>query len=191
MRTPSFVLALTLSVTGVNAQSVISAHSGVLHYYEGDLTIDGQAPHQKAGTFAEVKDKQDLQTEVGRAEVLLTPGVFLRLGENSGIRMVSNKLTDTRVEFLKGSAIVDFVEVAKDNQVTMNYQDYQVTFVKKGIYRFDSEPAELKVYTGEAIVARGGDPGVRHRPGACRGERCRAGLTQIPTKFSMPNSVQE
>src|SRR5208337_4689302 len=137
MRAPSVLLvaasALAVSVTGANAQSVISAHSGVLHYYEGDLTVEGQAPHQKAGTFAEVKEKQDLQTQVGRAEVLLTPGVFLRIGENSGVRMLSNKLTDTQVEFLKGSAIVDFVEVAKDNQVTMNYQDYKVTFVKKGI----------------------------------------------------------
>jgi uncharacterized membrane protein YgcG len=159
MRAPRLMLvaasALALSVTGANAQSVISAHSGVLHYYEGDLTLDGQAPHQKPGTFAEVKENQDLQTQVGRAEVLLTPGVFLRVGENTGIRMLSNKLTDTRVEFLKGSAIVDFVEVAKDNQVTLSYQDYKVTFVKKGIYRFDSEPAELKVYTGEAIVSRG------------------------------------
>jgi len=60
------------------------------------------------------------------------------------------------VEFLKGSAIVDFVEVAKDNQVTMNYQDYKVTFVKKGIYRFDSEPAEFKVFTGEATVTHSG-----------------------------------
>lgn len=161
MRAPGFLLVaasgLALSVTGLNAQSIISAHSGVLHYSEGDVTIDGQAPHQKAGTFAEVKEKQDLQTEVGRAEVLLTPGVFLRVGENSGVRMLSNKLTDTQVEFLKGSAIVDFVEVAKDNQVTMNYQDYKVTFVKKGIYRFDSAPAEFKVYTGEAMVTRGGN----------------------------------
>jgi hypothetical protein len=159
MRAPSFILVaasvLALSVTAASAQSVISAHSGVLHYYEGDLTLDGQAPHQKAGTFAEVKENQDLQTQVGRAEVLLTPGVFLRVGENTGVRMLSNKLTDTRVEFLKGSAIVDFVEVAKDNQVTMNYQDYKVTFVKKGIYRFYSEPAEFKVYTGEAIVSHG------------------------------------
>jgi hypothetical protein len=144
-----------MSVTGLNAQSVISAHSGVLHYYEGDVTIDGQAPHQKPGTFAEVKEKQEFQTQVGRAEVLLTPGAFLRVGENSGFHMISNKLSDTQVEFLKGSVIVDFVEVTPNNRVTMSYQDYKVTFVKKGIYRFDSEPAEFKVYTGEATVSHG------------------------------------
>ncbi len=160
MRTSSFVAvaasALALSASGLYAQSVISAHSGVLHYTEGDVTIDGQAPHAKSGTFADVKEKQELQTQVGRAEVLLTPGVFLRIGENSAIRMDSNKLSDTQVAFLKGSAIVDFVEVSKDNSVKMSYQDYAVTFVKKGIYRFDSEPAQFKVYSGEAVVTHGG-----------------------------------
>ncbi len=160
MRTPSFVVvaasALALSGSGLYAQSVISAHSGVLHHYEGDVTIAGQPPNQKAGTFAEVKPKQELETQVGRAEVLLTPGAFLRMGENSAIRMDSNKLSDTQVAFLKGSAIIDFVEVAKDNSVKISYQDYDVTFLKKGIYRFDSEPAELKVYSGEAVVAHGG-----------------------------------
>lgn len=158
MRTGLMVVAASvLAVMGLNAQSVISAHSGVLHYYEGDVTIEGSAPHQRAGTFADVKEKQVLETQVGRAEVLLTPGVFLRLGENTQVRMLSNKLTDTRVEFLKGSAIVDFVEVAKDNMVTVNYQDYKVTFLRKGIYRFDSEPAEVKVYTGAVTVSRGGN----------------------------------
>lgn len=159
MRAPSLVLiaasVLAMSTAGLKAQSVISAHSGVLHYYEGDVTIEGQAPHQRVGTFADVKEKQELETQMGRAEVLLTPGVFLRVGENSGIRMVSNKLTDTQVEFVKGSVIVDFVEVAKDNSVTLNYQDYKISFVKKGIYRINSEPAEFKVYTGEAVVTRG------------------------------------
>jgi uncharacterized membrane protein YgcG len=160
MHTAGFVAvaasALALSGSGLYAQSVISAHSGVLHYYEGDVTIEGQAPHQRTGTFADVKEKQELQTQVGRAEVLLTPGVFLRLGENSGIRMDSNKLSDTEVTFLKGSAIVDFVEVTQGNSVKISYQDYAVTFVKRGIYRFDSEPAELKVYSGEAVVSHGG-----------------------------------
>ncbi len=159
MRATSFLavaaLALALSTPVMNAQSVISAHSGVLHYYEGDVTIAGQVPNQKPGTFAEVKEKQELETQVGRAEVLLTPGVFLRLGETSAIRMNSNKLTDTRVEFARGSAILDFVEIAKENRVTVSYRDYTVAFVKKGIYRFDSAPAEFKVYTGEATVTHG------------------------------------
>jgi hypothetical protein len=159
MRTAAYVAvaasALALSTSGLFAQSVISAHSGVLNHYIGEVTIDGKAPIAKAGTFAEVKENQELQTQVGRAELLLTPGVFLRAGENSSIRMDSNKLANTKLSFLKGSAILDFVEVAAGNSVTISYQDYAVTFVKKGIYRFDSEPAELRVYSGEAVVTHG------------------------------------
>ncbi len=50
---------------------------------------------------------QTLATEDARAEVLLTPGVFLRLGSHSSFKMVSNLLSDTRLEVLSGTAIVE------------------------------------------------------------------------------------
>src|SRR5258706_5131600 len=80
------------------AQSVISAHSGVVHYVEGEVTIDGAAVHPKFAEFPDVKDGQVLATEEGRVEVLLTPGVLLRMAENSSVRMLSNALADTRIE---------------------------------------------------------------------------------------------
>ena len=52
--------------------------------------------------FPGSEGKPELRTEEGRAEVLLTPGVFLRLGENSSFRMITNRLIDTRLEFLSG-----------------------------------------------------------------------------------------
>src|SRR2546429_3861810 len=48
--------------------------------------------------FPDVKENWQLRTEEGRAEVLLTPGVFLRVSENSAIRMIANRLIDTRVD---------------------------------------------------------------------------------------------
>ena len=50
------------------AQSVISAHSGVIHYVEGDVTIDGTAVHPKFAEFPDVKSGQLVATEEGRAE---------------------------------------------------------------------------------------------------------------------------
>ena len=84
-------------------QSVISAHSGVIHYVEGQVTVDGAAIHPKATEFLDIKPDQVLATEDGRAEILLTPGVFLRLPENSSARMISNTLADTRLEIVSGS----------------------------------------------------------------------------------------
>src|SRR6266536_4682363 len=89
---------LALSVSAGLAQSVISAHSGLVHYVEGQVLLDGKAVDVKYSQFPEVRVDQVLKTEEGRAEVLLTPGVFLRLAENSSFRMISNKLIDTQIE---------------------------------------------------------------------------------------------
>ena len=139
------------------AQSVISAHSGLIHYAEGRVLLDGKPVEVKITAFPEIKDNMELRTEDGRAEVLLNPGVFLRMGENSAVRMISNKLSDTRVEFLSGSTVIESSgELAqKEDSVSMVYNSATVHLRKKGIYRFDSEPAQLRVYSGEAEVESG------------------------------------
>jgi hypothetical protein len=135
-----------------SAQSVISAKSGLIHYAEGRVYLGGQLVENKFGTFPDIKENAQLRTEDGRAEVLLTPGVFLRIAENSSFRMVTNRLIDTRLEFLSGSILVEADELLKDNGVTIVYNDYAVQIQKKGIYRFDSDPAELRVYDGAVLA---------------------------------------
>src|ERR1700731_2611898 len=100
-------ILIALSGTTAFAQSVISAHSGLIHYVEGRVLLDGKPVEVSLTAFPEVKQGMELRSEDGRAEVLLNPGVFLRLAENSSIRMVSNKLDDSRVEFLSGSAVIE------------------------------------------------------------------------------------
>jgi len=139
------------------AQSaVISARSGLIHYVEGQVYLGDQVVETKFGVFPEVKENQQLKTEEGRAEVLLTPGVFLRLGENSSFRMITNRLIDTRLEFLSGSAVVEADDIGRDNSVTVVYGDATVHPTKKGVYRFDAGSSELRVYDGLAEVTLGG-----------------------------------
>lgn len=142
------------SVTCAFAQLVISAHSGVVQYVEGQAYLDGQPVQLQFGHFPDIKQDQEFRTEQGRAEILLTPGVFLRLGENSAIRMLSNGLTDTRVEVLRGSAIVECDQIPKDNSITLVYKDNSIALSKHGLYRVDTEPARVQVYEGEALVRR-------------------------------------
>ena len=138
------------------AQSVISARSGTVHYIEGKTLVNGQEVESKFGKFPEIKDSEVFRTEEGRAEVILTPGVFLRLGENSSVRMLSNRLTDTRMEVLGGSALIECAELLKDNALTFLFQDKTILFHKKGLFRIDSDPARLRVYNGEAVVVAQG-----------------------------------
>jgi hypothetical protein len=138
------------------AQSVISARSGTVHYIEGKVLVNGQEVESKFGKFPEIKDGEVFRTEEGRAEVILTPGVFLRLGENSSVSMLSSRLTDTRMEVLGGSALIECAELLKDNALTFRFQDKTILFQKKGLFRIDSDPARLRVYNGEAVVVAQG-----------------------------------
>jgi hypothetical protein len=152
------VLTAGLALSGASAfgQDVISARSGLVHYVEGDVSIDGKPLADRNGTFSEVKKDSQLATTLGRAEVLLTPGVFLRVGENSSIRMRETALDDTKVEFVAGKTMLESDTPMKDNRVTIFYKDYAVTPVDHGLYEFTSEPAALAVYSGEADVTAGG-----------------------------------
>ena len=157
MRLPVASLAIGVFLSGsAFAQYVISAHSGVVQTVDGRAYLNDQPIQPKFGQFPDIKENQEFRTEEGRAEILLTPGVFLRLAENSSIRMVSNKLTDTRVEVLSGSVMVECDNIlkndAKDNAVMLLYKGNTMMLMKHGLYRVDADPARFQVYDGEAIV---------------------------------------
>jgi hypothetical protein len=143
-----------------SGQSVVSVHSGLLHFSDGAVFLDDQPVAQQPGRFPDIREGSELRTQLGRAEVLLTPGVFLRVGERSEIKMVSNRFRDTRIQFMHGSAIVESVSLSPDTAVTMIYPDsiygdFQVRILKPGHYRFNSNPPEVRVYSGEAEVLLG------------------------------------
>ena len=148
---------LVLLMTGaVYPQAVVSTHSGVLNFSEGEIFSDDQPVTQKPGVFPALHDGSVLRTDKGRAEVLLTPGVFLRVDENSSFKMLSTSLADTRVELLTGSAIVDSSEAAKTEGVVVLYKAYQIRFPERGIYRINTEPGVLQPYSGIAEIAGDG-----------------------------------
>jgi hypothetical protein len=137
------------------AQSVISAQAGLVHYTQGRVFLGDRAVHATRGVFPQMREQNMLRTEEGRAEVLLNPGAFLRMGENSSIRMSSAQLTDARLEFLSGSVLLEVVEPLKGTPVAIEYRDAAVSIVKRGIYRLDTDPARLRVFEGEALVLSG------------------------------------
>ena len=164
MPTATVLLAMTALVC--SAQSVTSAHSGTLHYLEGDVSVDGTPVHSKAGRFSEIKEQSVLRTAQGRAEVLLTPGVFLRIGENSAVRMLDTRLVSTRLEVLSGTVIVESDDPQmsiKDSPVALIYEDYVIRLVKHGLVEISSDPANMKVYKGEAVVDIASAPSANDR----------------------------
>jgi len=145
-------VAIALACVPANAQMVVSAKSGVLNYTEGKVLMDGQGVEATLTKYPEMKENAVLRTEAGRVEVLLTPGAILRLGENSSLRMITNRLIDTRVELQSGSAVLEAMQMPKDNNVTVVVKNGAISIAKAGIYRFDAEPADVKVFRGEAAA---------------------------------------
>jgi hypothetical protein len=149
----STLAVVTVLALPADAQSVISTRSGIVHFFEGDVYLGGEPLQPHLGKFPRLAEGAELRTAQGRAEVLLTPGVFLRMDERSIIRLVASDLSDTRVELRAGSAIVDSAEPGSGTSVTLIYKDWKVCFLQKGSYRIDSAPPRLIVRQGDAKVS--------------------------------------
>ncbi len=160
----TLVAACALGVPA-HGQAVIATHSGVVNFFDGAVTVGGQPLEARLGRFVMVPEGGELRTAQGRAEVLLTPGVFLRVGENSAIRMVASALADTRVELLAGSALVQSGEPAAGTSVRLLYKSWTVSQAQKGEYRVDAEPARVVVRAGEVQVAGASGGPVKVEPG--------------------------
>jgi hypothetical protein len=148
---------LALGAIPASAQAVIGAKSGVVNYTEGSVYLGDKLLEIQPAQFPEIKENAVLRTEQGRAEILLPPGVVMRIGENTSFRMITNRLIDTRLELLTGSALIEADAIGKDTHVTVVAKNATISLDKVGLYRFDMQPARLKVFKGSADVQRGSD----------------------------------
>jgi hypothetical protein len=139
---------------GCSGQAVISAHAGLILFIDGSVALDGKPFIPRPGRWSEVPENSTLQTQSGKADLLLAPGVFLRLGTNTGIRLLSNKLFDVQVDLLSGSAIVESLTVQHDNSIRFFHNRQQIRIDRAGHYRIDSEPAQVAVQSGQLEILR-------------------------------------
>src|SRR5438270_1498259 len=115
---PGLLLALAAAAGfGSTARAASTGYPGVVNYVEGQVSVQGSRLAASSAGKADVGQNQVLETQNGKAEMLLTPGVFLRVGDHSAVRMLSPGLTDTRVQVLKGEALVEVTELFKQNHL--------------------------------------------------------------------------
>lgn len=154
-QTPATILAgLFIAAMYAMPQAyTVSAKPGAVNYIQGHVYLDGRPLSDKGlrATFLNANDT--LSTDLGKAEVLLTPGVFLRVGDNSQVRMVSASLTNTQVEVKRGEAMVEADGLLKDNNIQILDHGASITIEKNGLYRFtaDDNPTAA-VIDGKAEV---------------------------------------
>src|SRR5579864_7618349 len=128
------------------------AQPGAINYVEGQASIDGQQLSSNSVGSTQLQAGQTLDTQSGKVEVLLTPGVFLRLNDNSSAKMIKAGLADTEVEVDKGRAIVEGTDISKDNDIRVDEAGVTTTILKNGLYAFDSDQNTIRVFKGKAEV---------------------------------------
>lgn len=144
------------AAAGLAAAYPTVARPGTVNYVEGNVSLDGHAVTTKSLGSMEVSPGQVLETGTnGKAELLLTPGVYLRLGENGAVRMVSPSLTDTQVEVLSGEANLEVDMLAKENHLNVLDHGSDIHIQKKGIYNINADQPMVAVYDGKAQVQVG------------------------------------
>jgi hypothetical protein len=146
-------LATSLFVPAAFAQNTNNARPGTINYVEGQVTIDGQMLTSQSVGTAEVATGQTVATLNGKAEVLLTPGVFLRLGDNSAVTMVTPDLTKTEVQLDRGVAEVEVDQLYKQNDILIDQGPAQAVLLKDGLYEFDATANQVRVFDGLASVS--------------------------------------
>jgi hypothetical protein len=139
------------------AQTANPAVPGTVNYVEGSASIEGRMLNQRSVGSAQLEPGQVLETANGRAELLLTPGVFLRVGENSAVRMVSPDLLNTRVEVGRGRADIEVDEIHPRNNIEVTEAGTNTRLLKNGFYAFDADKHTVRVFKGEAELIETGD----------------------------------
>lgn len=148
-------LLSVLAIPSCFAQQAISVKSGLIHYVEGQVKLAGAPLKQEFGKFPTLHENMVLDTERGRAELLLTPGAFLRLGDKSSLKMLSTSLSDTRVEISGGAALVEVVEMAKENHVAIRVGESETVLDRPGLFLFDADAGRVRTFDGKATVRVG------------------------------------
>src|SRR5215813_73597 len=155
----SFLLALGLGATA-NAQYLISTKAGFVNRVEGKVYIlradseDGEKGRASLGT--QMRDGDRLSTTADSfAEVLLNPGSYLRLNENTEVRAVSTDLASVRFELVKGSIITEIGEANKNAPIEIATPHGILTIAKEGLIRIDEKGSATLVSVRQGEVHLG------------------------------------
>jgi hypothetical protein len=145
------------AVSALPQAYTISAKPGVVNYVEGSATLNGKAVSLQSNKPVVMSANDVLATgAAAKAEILLTPGVFLRLGEKTELQMISPSLVDTKVELKSGSAMVEVDDLVKDNNLSVLAHNGMVQITKPGLYRVSADPAVAAALQGKAQVTFNG-----------------------------------
>jgi hypothetical protein len=151
------LMLLSLGTLCASAFGANPARPGTLNYVEGSAYLADKPLTPQAVGSTELDPGQVLSTGQGKAEILLTPGVFLRLDDNSSVKMISADLTLTQVGLLHGRASVEADEIHPQNDIQIVTGGVPTEVLKTGLYEFNANTDMAQVFSGKAAIHEGED----------------------------------
>jgi hypothetical protein len=145
--------ALGLAQTQPSTQANVMPPPGAVNYVEGQVSVNGQTLSPQATRSTVLQPNQRIDTGQGYAEVLLTPGTFLRIGHDSEVQMLSAGLADTRVGLLHGSAMIESDQIVKGQDVAVVMNGATAQIEQKGLYDFNTNQDTVRVLDGKLKVS--------------------------------------
>lgn len=135
---------------------LISAKAGGVNLVEGKVTVAGRnkkSGYLLKGDVLEIGDRVATGAD-GKAEILLNPGSYIRLAENSSFEFLTTSLDDLQLRLSGGSAMFEVI-ADEDFKVTVNTPKAQFFIANSGVYRVNVQKdgsGKIAVWKGKAQI---------------------------------------
>jgi FecR protein len=128
---------------------------GAVNYVEGQVSLEGQQLTPQSVKSTIIQPGQAIDTGNGYAEILLTPGAFLRIGHDSEVRLESGGLANTKLDVVRGSAMIEAAEFVKGTDMEVTVSGATATIQKNGLYDFSATGQYVRVLDGKLKIVQG------------------------------------
>lgn len=142
---------------------VVSAKAGGVNYVIGGVRVtrDNTGRTQILAKGDELSDKDRVSIDAsGKAEILLNPGSYLRLAENTEIEMTDTALDSLQLKLAAGSALIEAFDVGDDSDgATLSLQTPHtaIRLQKSGIYRINVNADSTEIYVWKGVATLRGE----------------------------------
>jgi hypothetical protein len=148
-------LPLTTITQTTRDKYVISAKAGGVNAVTGPATMRQRGDSE----WQQLTIKEDLEAgdvvrtgHDGRVEMLLNPGSYLRIGEDSEFELSDNSLQNLELRLVRGTAIVEATGFdGEELLINITTPHTRMAIVRKGLYRVSVVPGDAT----ELIVRKG------------------------------------
>jgi hypothetical protein len=144
------------TVSSTSDLYLISAKAGGVNYVEGKVVIAGKnkrSGYLLKGDTIEVGDKVSTGAD-GKAEILLNPGSYIRLAENSSFEFLTTSLDDLQLKLSDGRAMLEVIAV-DEFRVAIKTPKADFSLTTSGVYRISvlgDGSGQIAVWKGKAQI---------------------------------------